>query len=67
MKTPADYVRIIHCLNTNIKDDLKIIEEIQNDAWNSALDAVLKMDCDTMEDETGRVYIPVDEIYELKK
>ena len=35
--------------------------------WNTALDAVLKMDCDTMEDETGRVYIPVDEIYELKK
>jgi hypothetical protein len=35
--------------------------------WNAALDAVLKLDCDTMEDETERVYIPVDEIENLKK
>ena len=35
--------------------------------WNAAIDAVLKIDCDTMDDETGRLYIPVDVINNLKK
>jgi hypothetical protein len=50
-----------------IQMDEKNIEKIIAITWNAALDAVLKMDCDTMTDETGRVYIPVDEIENLKK
>ena len=56
-------------VNTFTKEDLQTIAEIQNDAYNQALEDVIAIKYDKIRD-TGRIvfsYVIVEDIEKLKK